>query len=886
MAGARALVGLGVLLLAAGPATAAESKACPANPDLSTKPWLDATLSPECRTQLVLQRLSSTGDKLAFIEATGFLAPPGTRDISGELGLKTGRASDGPAGFNGGTAWPTPLTLAAGFDPQMATRYGSAVGAEFFRSGRNGMLGPAMDLTRTWRFGRSTESFGEDPYLASTLTGPEVKAIQSNHVMTTIKHFAAYTQEQGRVGDSPTGFGAAVDETVSERALREIYFPGFKAAVEVGHAGAVMCAFPQVNGEYACENRFNLGVLKGEWGFDGAVGPDFPDAQRSVVAAVTAGLDSGRFEPSPAGPQGASQGPQPDAFHGESLKAAVADGRVPAARLDDMIRRRVEPGFRIGTFDHPAATPDKGKDVTTPADRALAAEIIENGAVLLKNKDGVLPFGPGVRRIAVIGPQAGKDAVVVEQGSPYVAPSHLTTALDALRARAGRAASVTYAEGTLGVGGLPVAQAAVLRAPDGSAGLKAEYAANPNMDFSGPALLVRTEPGVELDGAPGIKGLPADRMWSVRWTGALVPQKDGIQRLTLQGSGTARIYVRGRLSGHFDSADFGSVAYADVEGRAGEAIPIEVDYSPRVALGDKAIHMFGVSLGTVLKLGYAPPDDRIAKAVAAARAADVAVVFAGQIVGEGMDRSTLRLGADQDALIAAVARANPRTVVVLTTGGAVTMPWLNEVAGVIELWLPGDAFGTAAARLLYGDADPGGRLPVTFPADETQGPGVTQATYPGDPGAKGEVGTVHFEEGLDIGYRFYDAKAQTPLFPFGYGLSYAPIALGDVKVRPAAGGVEVTAEASNPGRRAGTAVAQVYLGFPASAGEPPKQLKGFAKLRLKPGERRKVRIVLPRDAFEYWNEDRHAWTTAEGDYTVMLGKSSRDILATAMVRAP
>jgi beta-glucosidase len=846
----------------------------------SDRPWLDPKLSPEQRADLVLRKLSSVEDKLAFIEATGFGSRPGQRDVVGELGLKTGRASDGPAGFNGGTAWPTPLTIAASFDPSLAADYGSAVGAEFFRSGRNGMLGPAMDMTRTWRFGRSTESFGEDPFLAASMTGPEVAAIQSQHVMTTIKHFAAYTQEQGRVGDSPTGVGPAVNEIVSERALREIYFPSFRAAVQVGHAGAVMCSFPRINGHYACENRFDLGVLKTEWGFDGAVGPDFPDAQRSIVEAVNAGLDSGQFEPRPAAP---GQPAAPDPFHGESLKAAVASGQVPVSRLDDMIRRRLEPGFRIGTYDHPAVS--QGKDVTTPADRALAARIIASGAVLLKDKGGVLPFGPGVTRVAVIGPQAGAGAVVTEQGSPYVAPSHLVTALSAIRARAAGKVRVAYAEGTLGIGGLPLAPKALLRTPAGQPGLKAEYFANPNLDFSGSALEARTEDGVDNQSVPKIEGLPADKMWSVRWTGQLVPQKGGAQRLTLQGSGTARIYVRGKLVDHFDNADFGSIAYADFDAAAGEAVPIEVDYSPRVTLADAPIHMMGLTLGPVLQLGYAPPDDRIAKAVAVARQADVAVVFAGQQVGEGMDRSHLALGGDQDALIEAVARANPRTVVVLT-GGAVTMPWLSQVAGVIEMWLPGDSFGTAAARLLFGDDDPGGRLPVTFPADESQGPGQTRSEYPGDPGPHGEVGTVHLDEGIQIGYRFWDSHDQIPLFPFGYGLSYSPIAISDVHVRPASGAVEVTAQARNTGHKAGTGVVEVYLGFPASAGEPPKQLKGFAKVRLRPGERREIRIRLPARAFQFWSEEGHAWTSAPGDYTVMIGRSSRDILASAKVSAP
>ena len=221
--------------------------------------------------------------------------------------------------------------MAASFDPDLAERYGLAVGSEFFASGRNQMLGPAMDMTRTWHFGRSTESFGEDPYLAARIVAREVAAIQSRHVITMIKHFAAYTQEQGRLGDNPTGFALAVNQIVSERALREIYFPAFRAAVEEGKAGAVMRAFPRINGSYACENTYTLGALK-DWGFDGVVSPDFPVAQRSVVPAVIAGLDTGQFEPR-SGP--AAQAASPDLFAGQSLRAAIERGDVTHDRLDD-----------------------------------------------------------------------------------------------------------------------------------------------------------------------------------------------------------------------------------------------------------------------------------------------------------------------------------------------------------------------------------------------------------------------------------------------------------------------------------------------------------------------------------------------------------------------
>ena len=848
------------------------SRPCAAPAGTAARPWLDPTLAPECRARLALGSLRTVDDKLALVESTGFGAAPGKRDVMAELGLHAGRGSDGPAGFNGGTAWPTPLTLAASFDPSLAARYGRAVGAEFFRSGRNTMLGPAMDMTRTWRFGRSTESFGEDPFLAASLTGPEVAAIQSQHVIATLKHFAAYTQEQGRVGDAPLGEGPAVNEIVSERALREIYFPSFRAAVLTGGAGAVMCAFPRVNGEYACENRFTLGVLKREWGFDGAVGPDFPDAQRSVVAAIDAGLDSGRFEPSAPTP-----GAAPDPLHGESLKAALASGAVSTARLDDLVMRRLVPGFRIGVFDHPAAAA-KG-DVTTPADRALAARIASDGAVLLKNDRGVLPFGPNVRSVAIIGTQAGEHPEVVEQGSPYVEPRHLVTVLAGLRARAKGKVRIAYAPGVLGLGGLPIATGAVLHTSAGEPGLAAEYFANPNLDFSGSPLTARTEPAVDLSAVPKIDGLPSDRMWSVRWTGTLTSDRDGVHRLTLQGSGTARLFVDGRLEDGFDNADFSAIAYANVPMKDGRPVRIEVQYTPRSALRDQSMHLFGVTIGTALQLGYAPPDNLMRDAAAAAAKADVAVVFVGHLVGEGMDRTHLRLAADQDALIEAVAKANPRTVVVLTTGGPVTMPWLGRVAGVLQMWLPGDAYGTAAAGLLFGDDDPGGRLPVTFPADETQGPAQSRVQYPGEPGPKGEVGVVHFDEGLQIGYRYYDAHAQAPLFPFGHGLSYGRTKVRTVVARTTPdGGALVTATLHNAGARKGSEVIQVYVGFPADAGEPPRQLKGFAKAVLKPGETRSVRIALPPTAFEHWDDAAKAWTVSPGDYTLMVGRSSRDVL--------
>ena len=595
----RALPWLAVTALALGGCVVADSTnvaAAPRCKPTGERPWLDISATPECRSEALLATLRTPDEQLAFLDGGGFGNPP----AFAERGLTTGRTQDGPAGFNGGTAWPTPLTLAASFDPELGARYGMALGREFHESGRNGILGPAFDTTRTWHFGRSTESFGEDPYLAGRLAAREVAAIQSEHVLVTMKHFAVYTQEQGRLGDSPTDERLAVNQIVSERALREIYLPAFEAAVVEGHAGGVMCSFPRINGTCACEHEELLTrILKREWGFDGAVAPDFPVAQRSIVGAFSAGLDAGTMSPAAVGVE-ASAG----RFAGEiSVRDAVAQGKIPPSRVADLLRRRLVPGFRIGTFDHPATS---GRDEpSTPQARALAVEIIESGAVLLKN-DGTLPLAATARRIAVIGPQSGADAIVVEQGSPYVEPRHLVTAVDGLKARAPRDATVVHAPGSPALKALPAPLAGLLTAPNGQQGLLAEYFANPDIALRGMPFVARVEPELNVNGVPKLDGFPADKAWAARWRGQFTPRASGQHRFTLEGSGSAELWVDGKLADAFENSDFGSRLYAEIDLAARASVGIEVRWSPRTTLGDAERSLFATVLGPVLRLGYAP----------------------------------------------------------------------------------------------------------------------------------------------------------------------------------------------------------------------------------------------------------------------------------------
>ncbi len=853
---------------------------CFAGP-VAAETWRDAGLSPECRARAVLQQFETLDEKLLFLgglsygldESDGGDADgPAIRNVAQEIGLPTIAGSDGPAGLARGataTALPSPLAVAASFDRAVAADYGSVIAAEFRAAGTGTILGPAFDIARNWRFGRLSESFGEDPFLMAEVAAAEVGALTDGGVLTMMKHYAVYAQDAGRVGDQPSGSGAVGNNIVSERTMREIYLPGFRAAVQRGGAGGVMCSFPRINGVFACEHPQLFDILKREWGFDGYVGPDFPSAQRSITRAVMAGLDSGSWGPSSFNAALADEKP---------LRQAVLDGEVPERRIDDMILRRLVPQFRVGLMDNP---PRRVSDnVSTPAHRAKAAEILAAGTVLLRNEGGILPFGEDVTSIAVIGPQATEEATVVEQGSPYVAPVHLVSALEGITARGGDDVQVSYSAGSLGLKALPPADTGQFATPDGEPGFRARYFSSADLAFerSHRAEAVVEDPS--LAAAPDIPGLPRNNAWSVRYDSIFTPEQSGLHRFTLHGSGSARLTINGEVVGEFEHADFGNALFANVELPSGEPVPIRIEYTPRAALRSERMEMFGMEMGLTMRFGHAGPDMLIRDAARAAREADVAIVVVGELVGEGMDRTSLSLQADQDRLIEAVANANPNTVVVLNTGGPVAMPWRDDVAAIMEMWLPGDAFGTALAGMLFGDLEPRGRLPITFPSDETQGAATMPHQMPGlvDP-VSGALADAYFDEGVFVGYRYFDEYGQKPLYPFGYGLSCGAM---DVSLLDAEfaddGSLVAQVLVANQGERSGTAVPQLYLGFPEQSNSPPWQLKGFASVTLEAGEERMVEITVPAEEFRYWDSARSGWHVPDGTWRMRLGTSSRDVV--------
>ncbi|MFE0678352.1 beta-glucosidase [Streptomyces sp. NPDC058867] len=744
-------------------------------------------------------------------------------------------ASAGLRGETGVTAFPVPVAQAATFDEALAGRIGTAIGTEARGKGYNNALGPTIDLTRTWHFGRQAEAMGEDPVLAGRLGAALTVALQNQHVVATVKHFAGYTQEVNRF---------FTDTRVSDRALHEYYQAPFRRVIAAAPATSVMMAYPKINGTFATRNAGLFDDLKKGMGLQGYTVPDFW-AGDDQVAAARAGMDLAGLGP------GGVQIPA----------GSLTGGAIPAARLDDAARRILLTLFANGLFDHPVPAP--ADNVSTPAHKELAHEAAVASTVLLANRAAALPLTGKVKSLAVIGP-AGTDTYTGVSGSTYVTPGTWTTPLEAIRARAGSTVKVTHAQGTQGDIPLTTVPSTVLRTPTGTAGLTAAFHAG--ADGTGTPLTTRTDTTVDFTSAP-VEGLP--QVWSAKWTGTLTPTTTGLHRFSLLPSGTTSLKIDGRtvVSGTRQMARFflGPFDYplqGTAELTAGRAVSVEITYTNATAEPGTC----GLSFGW-------QPQSLIPAAMTAARAADAAVVIVNRVAGEGMDHTDYSLPGDQDQLIRAVSAANPRTIVVLNTDGPVATPWLDDVEAVIQAWYAGRAAGTALAAVLFGDSDPSGRLPVTFPADPTQGPGTTPATYPGT------NATVSYDEGTAVGYRFYDTRKQEPRFPFGHGLSYTTFAHGSLEATydAAAQQVNLAVTVTNTGQRQGTDVLQVYATLPASAAAEPRRLVAFQKVTLPASGTKRISLKIPAQDLKIWKSG--AMTLTPGSYTFATARSSRAITA-------
>lgn len=796
---------------------------------VSRPAWLDSGLALEDRVAAVLADLTAAergqialGD-FAALTGRGLPAPD---YVDAGTGLRD---------VEGATAFPAGIALAASFDAGLAEEYGRAVGAEARAAGFSVVLGPTLDLARDPRAGRIPEALGEDPHLAGTLGAAHVRGLQSNHVIAQLKHYVAYNGEDRRTGE---GLGQersdAIDVRVSLPVLQDAYLRPFEAAVRAG-AWSMMGSYNRVNGEYVCQSADLLAIPRREWGWGGFYCPDFLFAVRDDAAALRAGLDLGAL----GGPGGRTPG----------MIAAAPDGVVDAL-VGSLVRALIGSGLA----DHPLPVPSSP---STAEHQDLAERAAIASTVLLCNRDAALPLGDDVSRIAVIGP-ASLDAIYVVGGSASVglAPDRIITPLDGLRSHAG-SARVDAAQGSLGDIPLPVVPPTAFTLPDGSGpGVEVEFC-----DPSG-ATWTRVLPTVDHAADPA---QPA-ACWPGRWRCLLTSDRTGSHRMSLSVGGRATLRVGGRVVavGSREAAQFihgpSYPLQAMVELVAGEPVPLEIEYLPGPAI---AIPPLG--LGPMLRLGWQPPDGLLDEAVATAAGADAAVVVVTMASGEGMDRDGLALPGDQDELVRRVAAANPRTIVVLNTPGAVLLPWLDEVAAVLQVWYPGERFGAALAAVLFGDAEPGGRLPLTFPREREHLPG-------GDRGPQVVAVTLAYDADGGIGYRAPAVQRHGAVFPFGHGLGYSPTDYRVEGTRVREGRLRVDLAVSNQGDRDTVAVVQLYAEV---AGQSP-ELVGIVRVPVAACGTATTTADVGPEAFARWDPAVGTRNPVDGDHLLRVAANAED----------
>jgi beta-glucosidase len=765
------------------------------------------------------------------------------------LGIGPLRFADGPSGVNANrdaTAMPAPVGLAATFDVRAARLYGETIAREARALRTDVLLAPHVNIVRDPTFHRNHTTLGEDPLLAARIAAAEIDGIQSQGVMAQVKHLACYNGSDN----------VAVDE----RTLHEIYLPAFEAAVRAGVA-SVMCSYNRINGHGACESGWlQNDVLRRSWGFDGFITSDWGAVHTPF--AIAQGIDLEM----PGRPLSNGRGPS----FGEPLQAALAQGEIPASALDAAVEHILAPLARFHRMGSTAASVATPVDVEASARAARA--IATRSAVLVKNENAALPLGGAdLASLALIGPTAGQLASGFLGERGYGFEDRLVSPLDALR-RTAPNARVRYAVG-VDLTGTPI-PAAVLKLDDAS--------------------------GAELDFA-GARSLPPSTERA--WTGTLTVAEAGEYTLLIQpavghgAEGGGSISIDGHAVARTGGPGFGGTGMAPKKWSSLMATTDGRDNgrgTVTLSAGPHRIELKAHSIGEAplaLRFAWITPEARraaIDDAAATARAVRTPVVFAWS----GAFAETLP--DDQDELIARVAAANPRTVVVLNASGPVFMPWADRVRAVLVMWYPGQEGGWATADLLLGRANPAGKLPVTFPARLADTPAhaaghperLPHAGPPGSAPRGAEAPLVTYSEGIAVGYRWYDQERIAPLFPFGHGLSYTRFEYSDLAVRRTPAGAEVRFTLRNAGALRGTEVAQVYLGAPEQApvAMAPRALAGFEAVELAPGERRTLTMELDARAFSYWSAERHGWRIAPGSRQVSVGASSRDIRLTGELR--
>ena len=815
------------------------------------KPLSDAEINAKVDTLLSKMTLEEKIDMLGGEDE--FVFRPLQR-----LGIPQVKTSDGPAGVgnyipnpkkpddssNGGeicksTAYPNEITLAASWDTAIVRKFGESMGIEARAKGINIMLAPAMNIYRAPMCGRNFEYLGEDPYLAGQMASSIVRGIQSQNVCATAKHFACNNQEYNRTG---------ISSDVDERTLQEIYFPAFKACVDA-KVGSVMDSYNLLNGVYTSQNDYLLNqVLKKDWGFEGFVMSDWGSTHDGVAASL-AGQDL--------------EMPRADNMNRKNLIPAIKEGKISEELINDKVRRILRVYYKFGFMDK--SWDISGKPIDTIALANVALDAAREGITLLKNQNNVLPFNQkSLKSIAVIGSNANP-AVTGGGGSGYIKAYHEVSVLQGIKNIAGNEIKVNYCAGLVPKIPDDFYDKSIFFNPFGK-GLKAEFFNNRNLE--GKPVFARTDEHINIKWpdsiAPGLKKLNL----SARWQGKIKVARTAEYRFNVGADGGYRLFIDGKpmADSWKDRGEVGSEQF--VMGLvAGKEYDVRLECYLSGYYGKT---IFGYDEFNATEFN---------NAVNAAATSDAAVVCLGfdqTCEGEGYDR-TFDLPVKQAELIEKVASVNKNTVVVLFAGGNVSMAgWYDKVSGLIHAFYPGQEGGTAIAEILFGKVNPSGKLPVSFEKRWEGNP--TFNSYYDD----NNDNRVTYKEGIFVGYRGFDKSGIEPMFPFGFGLSYTTFAYSNLKLsKPEMKYNDIitaSIDVANTGKMDGKEVVQLYISdIQSSVPRPVKELKNFAKVALKAGEKMTIQFSISKKDLMFFNPNAHKWVAEPGEFEVMVGASSRDI---------
>jgi beta-glucosidase len=791
-------------------------------------------------------------EKIDYIGGTGFAvrAMPG-------LHLPALEMSDGPLGVRSNTKFPSTtyaagIGLAASWDPRMAERVGAGIGRDARTRGVHFMLGPGVNIYRAPMNGRNFEYFGEDPFLASAVAVGYITGMQKQGVSSTIKHFLGNNSEFLR-HDS--------DSVIDERTLREIYLPVFESAVKNAHVGAIMDSYNFVNGVHSTQNGyFNTEIARKQWGFQGIMMSDWV-ATYDAVGAANGGLDLEM-------PNGAF-------MNKEKLLPAIRGGQVKEATIDEKLRHVLTTAACFGWLDREQT--DLSLSTYNQENHDVALDAAREGIVLLKNEGSLLPLDKQrTKSILVVGPDA-HPAQPVAGGSGRAIPFSTVSILEGLSGYTGTATTVYYERGLPKMIDFAGSTEFSTAAQSGERGLKLETFSNANL--SGPPASTEKVRHINFTGMAWedftdfedamATFLGGPKPWSRRWTGFYIAPEASFYEIAAEFSGESsgyRLFVDDKpLFDNWKTA----VALQD-------HVTLSLSAGPHKIVAE-VFQTFPI--GGRLNVGIV--DERKIVSAAAktlAAKADAVVIAAGfdpDSEAEGADR-TFSLPFGQEELIRELVALNKHTIVTVTSGGNVDPgDWLDRVPAYLELWYPGERGGTALAEILFGAVNPSGHLPVTFERRWADNP--VHDNYYLEPGTNRTV----YKEGVFVGYRGYEHNHVKPLFPFGYGLSYTTFKYSHLEVKPAggsAGAYEVSFDVSNSGARAGADVAQVYIAEAApTVPRPPKELKGFSRVELAPGETKRVSVALNPRAFTFYDVSGKHWHADAGKYSVEVGRSSEDL---------